>query len=215
VVCIALAIASATSSTQAGCSRVWPPPNRGKTGRRWLPRQIDIDKVSDEEIQDIVLTANLTPRKCHAIPGDPQRAWQRRANPVLIDPLHLAPESTHAHIRDEESYDSRRAIPCKTLQIPCSAPPFLGGKVMRRGRRLKTGKGSGPGDEYVDVLFRVYEDRVSAEADFVCYWFAKAFEAMRAGRVSRVGLVATNSIRGDETTRHEPLQVLRGSGVSM
>ena len=32
--------------------------------RHWLPRQIDIDKVSDEEIQDIVMTANLTPRKC-------------------------------------------------------------------------------------------------------------------------------------------------------
>jgi IS30 family transposase len=32
--------------------------------RRWLPRQIDIDKVSDDEIQDIILTANLTPRKC-------------------------------------------------------------------------------------------------------------------------------------------------------
>src|SRR4029077_1160637 len=32
--------------------------------RRWLPRQIDIDKVSDQEIQDIVMTANLTPRKC-------------------------------------------------------------------------------------------------------------------------------------------------------
>jgi hypothetical protein len=32
--------------------------------RRWLPRQIDIDKVYDEEIQDIVITANLTPRKC-------------------------------------------------------------------------------------------------------------------------------------------------------
>jgi hypothetical protein len=29
-----------------------------------LPRQIDIDQVSDAEIQDIVLTANLTPRKC-------------------------------------------------------------------------------------------------------------------------------------------------------
>jgi IS30 family transposase len=29
-----------------------------------VPRQIDIDKVSDEEIQDIVITANLTPRKC-------------------------------------------------------------------------------------------------------------------------------------------------------
>ena len=35
----------------------------GRLGR-WLPRQIDVDKVSDQEIQDIVITANLTPRKC-------------------------------------------------------------------------------------------------------------------------------------------------------
>jgi IS30 family transposase len=34
--------------------------------RRWLPRQIDIYKVSDEEIQDIVITANLTPRNAWA-----------------------------------------------------------------------------------------------------------------------------------------------------
>ena len=63
--------------------------------RRWLPRQIDIDKVSDEEIQNIVMTANLTPRKCLDFPssGNPQRAWQRRANPVCIALLHLAPES--------------------------------------------------------------------------------------------------------------------------
>jgi IS30 family transposase len=32
--------------------------------RRWLPRQIDIDTVSGEEIQDIVLTANLTAGTC-------------------------------------------------------------------------------------------------------------------------------------------------------
>jgi IS30 family transposase len=32
--------------------------------RRWLPRHIDIDQMSDEDIQDIVMTANLTPRKC-------------------------------------------------------------------------------------------------------------------------------------------------------
>jgi IS30 family transposase len=32
--------------------------------RRWLPRHIDIDRISDEEIQDIVITAKLTPRKC-------------------------------------------------------------------------------------------------------------------------------------------------------
>jgi IS30 family transposase len=32
--------------------------------RRWLPRHFDIDQMSDEELQDIVMTANLTPRKC-------------------------------------------------------------------------------------------------------------------------------------------------------
>ncbi len=32
--------------------------------RRDLPRQLDIDKMSDEELQDILLTHNLTPRKC-------------------------------------------------------------------------------------------------------------------------------------------------------
>ena len=46
--------------------------------RRWLPRQIDIDQVSDEEIQDIVITANLTPRKCWA-----SRPLSRRSSKSL------------------------------------------------------------------------------------------------------------------------------------
>jgi len=32
--------------------------------RRWLPRHLDIDRATDQEIQEIVLTTNLTPRKC-------------------------------------------------------------------------------------------------------------------------------------------------------
>lgn len=32
--------------------------------RRWLPRKTNLDEVSDEDIQDIVMTYNLTPRKC-------------------------------------------------------------------------------------------------------------------------------------------------------
>ena len=54
----------------------------------------------------------------------------------------------------------------------------------------------GLGDDNVETLFRAYEGRVSAEADLVCYWFAKAWEALQAGHAKRVGLVATNSIRG-------------------
>ena len=48
----------------------------------------------------------------------------------------------------------------------------------------------------VGTLFAVYDGRVPAEADLVCYWFAKAWEALEAGRAKRIGLVATNSIRG-------------------
>src|SRR5271166_1532625 len=32
--------------------------------RRWLPRHLDINRTSDREIQEIVVTTNLTPRKC-------------------------------------------------------------------------------------------------------------------------------------------------------
>ncbi len=32
--------------------------------RRWLPRNFDVDALDDDELQDIVFTVNLTPRKC-------------------------------------------------------------------------------------------------------------------------------------------------------
>ncbi|HEY5204791.1 MAG TPA: DNA methyltransferase, partial [Roseiarcus sp.] len=70
-------------------------------------------------------------------------------------------------------------------------PPFLGGKLMRRGL----------GDATVETLFRVYAGRVPAEADLVCYWIAKAWQALEANRAKRVGLVATNSIRGGANRR--------------
>ena len=65
-------------------------------------------------------------------------------------------------------------------------PPFLGGKLLRRGL----------GDATVERLFKVYHSQVPAEADLVCYWFAKAWRALQAGRAKRVGFVATNSVRG-------------------
>jgi type II restriction/modification system DNA methylase subunit YeeA len=37
---------------------------------------------------------------------------------------------------------------------------------------------------------------VPREADFVCYWFEKARALLEAGRVKRVGLLGTQSIRG-------------------
>ena len=70
-------------------------------------------------------------------------------------------------------------------------PPFLGGKLLI----------SNLGEEYVSTLFRVYERRVSREADLVCYWFVKAGERLGGKTSKRVGLVATNSIRGGANRR--------------
>jgi type II restriction/modification system DNA methylase subunit YeeA len=65
-------------------------------------------------------------------------------------------------------------------------PPFLGGKLMRTNL----------GDDYVDALFQVYKGRVPREADFVTYWHEKARAMSEAGKVERVGLLATQGIRG-------------------
>jgi len=70
-------------------------------------------------------------------------------------------------------------------------PPFLGGKRMRAEL----------GDGYVDNLFKVYNGRVPHEADFVTYWFERARARIAAGETKRVGLLATNSIRGGANRR--------------
>lgn len=79
-------------------------------------------------------------------------------------------------------------------------PPFLGGKLLRDGL----------GDETVDRMFAAFEARVPAEADLVCYWFAKAREQIEAGTVTRAGLVSTNSIRGG--ANREVLDDIAASG---
>ena len=65
-------------------------------------------------------------------------------------------------------------------------PPFLGGKLLR----------SGLGGSYVEALRRLYGSRLHGEADLVCHWFDKASRLVAEGKVSRAGLVATNSVRG-------------------
>ena len=79
-------------------------------------------------------------------------------------------------------------------------PPFLGGKLLRTQL----------GDKYVDSLFLTYRGRVSAEADFVCYWFEKARVMLGQGRTKRAGLLATQGVRGGANRR--VLQRIKQSG---
>ena len=79
-------------------------------------------------------------------------------------------------------------------------PPFLGGKMMRQNL----------GDSYVNALFKEYDGRVSAEADLVCYWFEKGRATLEGKRAKRVGLLATQGIRGGANRR--VLQRIKESG---
>jgi hypothetical protein len=65
-------------------------------------------------------------------------------------------------------------------------PPFLGDKKMRAEL----------GDAYVDELRKLYEGRIPGQSDLCCYWFERARAYVENGEVKRVGLLATQAIRG-------------------
>ncbi len=83
-------------------------------------------------------------------------------------------------------------------------PPFLGGKKLRTDL----------GDDYVDAMFEVWEDRVPKESDLCCYWFEKARAYIKRESQEkhyvRAGLLATQGIRGG--ANRTVLQRIKESG---
>lgn len=124
-------------------------------------------------------------------PNYPHRIPHPRAlpNPVLQDKNH--PDEPDRVINEDSilRYDAS-GQPYEPdwpeVDVIVSNPPFLGGKRMR----------SEMDDSYVDALFALYEGRVPAEADLVCYWYEKARAHIEQGKARRAGMLATNSIRG-------------------
>ncbi len=79
-------------------------------------------------------------------------------------------------------------------------PPFLGSRKMRPEL----------GDAYCDNLLKVYAKRLQGQPDLVCYWFEKAAKLLADGRANRVGLLATQAIRGG--TNRQVLQRIKDTG---
>jgi hypothetical protein len=74
-----------------------------------------------------------------------------------------------------------------TVDMILSNPPFLGSRKLRPEL----------GRAYVDQLKALYADSFGNRTpDLVAYWFERARRQLAAGQVRRVGLLATNSIRG-------------------
>ncbi|MCA9942171.1 MAG: class I SAM-dependent DNA methyltransferase [Anaerolineales bacterium] len=73
-----------------------------------------------------------------------------------------------------------------TADVIIGNPPFLGNFKMR----------SELGDEFTNSLYSLYEAKLPNKVDLVCYWFELARQQIANGKTKRVGLIATNSIRG-------------------
>ena len=63
-------------------------------------------------------------------------------------------------------------------------PPFIGASRMRDAL----------GDGYVEALRKVWKGDVPESADFVMFWWHKAAELVRDGKIKRFGFITTNSI---------------------
>ena len=87
--------------------------------------------------------------------------------------------------------DDERPASWPEADVIVGNPPFLGDKAMI----------SVLGAEYTSALRHAFAGRVPGGADLVCYWFERAWDATDSGRTKRVGLVATNSIRGGANRR--------------
>ncbi|MBZ0298130.1 MAG: N-6 DNA methylase [Anaerolineae bacterium] len=86
------------------------------------------------------------------------------------------------------------------VEVIVSNPPFLGGSLIRGEL----------GNEYYEILTRLFSGRLPGFADLVCYWFEKARSHIALGKAKRAGLLATNSIRGG--ANREVLKRIKESG---
>ena len=111
--------------------------------------------------------------------------WMRRNGfTVSLDPV-LKPLDT-VECRDAILAPDGSEPDWPEADVAIGNPPFLGNRKIRREL----------GDYVAERLPKLYRPMVRGKPDLVCYWFAKAGRLMAEGRVKRVGLVATNSIRG-------------------
>ena len=111
--------------------------------------------------------------------------WMREKNFGVSDNPILKPLET-IECRDALLNNDGTEAEWPEAEVIIGNPPFLGGKKLLGVL----------GSEYVTKLRDRYEGQVPEFADFVCFWFEKARSNIDDGRAIRVGLVATNSIRG-------------------
>lgn len=133
------------------------------------------------ECRDAVLNYDMTER---AIDSSTNQARTRWGGRMMKHPI------TGEEVPNPEdqililNYINPRSAEWPIADYIVSNPPFIGNARMRE--RL--------GDGYAETLRQVYKD-VPDTVDYVMYWWHKAAELLREGKIQRFGFITTNSIR--------------------
>ncbi|EKV30340.1 hypothetical protein C882_4299 [Caenispirillum salinarum AK4] len=151
-----------------------------RTQGKAMPTQPVLRKFGNIRQADAVLSWRaVEPRRDGR--GRPLTRWDgetRRIDPVTGESV---PDET-ARV-PLETYREPRGVEWPEADYIVGNPPFLGGKDLRDVL----------GDGYTEALWSVYSE-LPRSTDYVMYWWHKAANLVRAGRVRRFGFITTNSL---------------------
>lgn len=114
--------------------------------------------------------------------NDPVLVWDRRSTKVDMLTGRQVPDETKQVAL--LAYINARPAIWPDAHYIVGNPPFIGDKRMREEL----------GDGYAETLRATYPE-IPLSADFVLYWWSKAADLTRFARVTRFGLITTNSLR--------------------
>jgi hypothetical protein len=156
----------------------WHFRTRGQT----MPAEPVLKKFNNIQCRDAVLDYDGEPQPKRDAAGIEIKVWDRRGKKTdTITGREVPDETKRVPLL---AYANSHPAIWPDADFIVGNPPFIGDKLMREDL----------GDGYVETLRATYPD-VPESADFVLYWWHKAAELTRAGKVKRFGLITTNSLR--------------------
>ncbi|MEY3898735.1 MAG: hypothetical protein RLZZ214_4257 [Verrucomicrobiota bacterium] len=156
----------------------WHFRTRGQT----MPEEPVLKSFKNIECRDAVLEYDGEPVPARDENGEIITQWDGRSKKVDFVTGRDVPDETKRITL--LAYSNPRPAKWPTADYIVGNPPFIGDKRMRDDL----------GDGYTETLRATYR-KVPDSADFVLYWWHKAAQLVRTGKVKRFGFITTNSLR--------------------
>ncbi|QOC23239.1 class I SAM-dependent DNA methyltransferase [Wenzhouxiangella sp. AB-CW3] len=146
------------------------------------PPQPVLRAFENIECRDAVLAYDRWEYKMDEETGRPVMRWDGKTYKKSPTTGEDIPDES-AQVPEEVYINPRKAEWPETDYV-IGNPPFIGAASMRRAL----------GDGYVDALRKTWKE-VPESSDFVIYWWNKAADLARNGKIKQFGLITTNSLR--------------------